>query len=290
MNDISRLSFDAVPHSFRRMAYGVPYVQLDDPSGSCMWVTRAGWPLLDHVDPAQWYADEQYQRRGQRLTGGSGFVFRVPTEGSVARPIDLVVKFSRMAQNVPVHVSSQFPADVPRHVIDEASFNDPFQEFGLLEELRHSQQGPPGLRILTKRPLAIYAPGRSFAPWQLGRSDDQFRRHYRRLQADHRQHADGTPAIDMSIDRRYIYLFQWVRGESAQGLLQQGLLSELQAADLMRRVIRELADKGFRVLDNKPGHVILRRRRDGTLLQRHGALAYVLVDFELLQRLGSALA
>ena len=58
----------------------------------------------------------------------------------------------------------------------------------------------------------------------------------------------------------------------------------------MRRVIRELADKGFRVLDNKPGHVILRRRRDGTLLQRHGALAYVLVDFELLQRLGSALA
>ncbi len=88
----------------------------------------------------------------------------------------------------------------------------------------------------------------------------------------------------MSIDRRYIYLFHWVSGESAQGLRQQGLLSERQAADLMHRVIGELAAKGFRVLDNKPSHVILRRRRDGTLLRRHDALAYVLVDFELLQR------
>ncbi len=43
MNDISRLSFDAVPHSFQRQAYGVPYVQLDDPNGGRLWVTRAGW-------------------------------------------------------------------------------------------------------------------------------------------------------------------------------------------------------------------------------------------------------
>jgi hypothetical protein len=45
-----------------------------------------------------------------------------------------------------------------------------------------------------------------------------------------------------------------------------------------------MAAKGFRVLDIKPGHIILRQRLDGRLLVRQGRLVYALVDFELLQR------
>ena len=51
----------------------------------------------------------------------------------------------------------------------------------------------------------------------------------------------------------------------------------------MQRVIRDLAAKGFRMLDVKPSHLILRTRRDGSLLTRRGKLVYLLVDFELLQ-------
>jgi hypothetical protein len=48
--------------------------------------------------------------------------------------------------------------------------------------------------------------------------------------------------------------------------------------------MNDLAVKGFRMLDIKPNHIILRRRLDGSLLARHGRLSYALVDFELLQR------
>ena len=48
--------------------------------------------------------------------------------------------------------------------------------------------------------------------------------------------------------------------------------------------LHDMASKGFRVLDTKPNHIILRRRRDGSLLRRHGKLVYAMVDFELLQR------
>jgi hypothetical protein len=52
----------------------------------------------------------------------------------------------------------------------------------------------------------------------------------------------------------------------------------------VRNVVEDLAGKGFRVLDTKPNHVILRKRTSGELLRRRGRLTYALVDFELLQR------
>jgi hypothetical protein len=198
--------------------------------------------------------------------------------------MDLVVKFSRMAQELPVHVSSAFPGSVSRHVIDGAAMNDPFQEFGLLEQLRHSQLGPSDLRIFTKRPLAVYSPGKHFEPWQLGRSKDRFRRHQYQLAKDQATLNGDMPTVELSVNRQYIYLFQWVRGIDAQALLQQGQLSTSAAASLVTDVVRDLAAKGFRVLDTKPNHIILRRGREGNLLRRGGKLVYALVDFELLQR------
>jgi hypothetical protein len=46
-----------------------------------------------------------------------------------------------------------------------------------------------------------------------------------------------------------------------------------------------MARLGYRVLDNKPRHVIVRPRPDGTLATRHGRTLYAVVDFELLQRI-----
>jgi hypothetical protein len=187
-----------------------------------------------------------------------------------------------MAQDLTPQVSSEVPGGVPHHLSEQA-VNDPFQEFGLLEELRTSRYGPAGLRIRTKRPLAIYSPGKRYEPWQLGRTADRFQRHQLDLTDDQGAQPDDK-AVELSIDRQYVYLFQWVRGVDAGTLVRAGALSEQEAAAVVANVDEDLAAKGFRVLDTKPGHVILRKRPDGRLLTRGGRFVYALVDFELLQR------
>lgn len=277
-------SFDDVPPAFRREVYGVAYVELTDVSGGSTWVTRHGWDFLEHVDPLRWYVGHRYDREGEHLSKGSGSVFRVVSEDSVGRSVNLVVKFSRMAQDLPLQVSSRFPDGVPRHVLDEAVFNDPFEEFCLLKELRTGEFGTPDVSVRTKRPLAIYSPARSLKPWQLGRSKDQFQQHARRIARDQRALGKGVVHVELSFDRQYITLFQWVRGQDAETLVKAGVISESQATQLVRQVIEDLTSKGFRMLDIKPNHIILRRRLDGSLVMRHGRPSYALVDFELLQR------
>jgi hypothetical protein len=54
---------------------------------------------------------------------------------------------------------------------------------------------------------------------------------------------------------------------------------------LTERVRRDLEDCGYTVVDHKPAHIIVRPRKDGTLLRKgDGSYAYALVDFELLIR------
>jgi hypothetical protein len=284
LHDLSWVRFEDVPPAMRRRVYGVPYVQLDDVTGGRLWVTRHGWRLLEHLDPANWYSRRQYERRGRRLSKGSGAVYRVSSAVPADRDVRLIVKFSRMGQDVPLHVSARFVDSIPEDVLNEASFNDPFQEFGLLEELRNSRFGPPSLRIRTKRPLAIYSPGRRFDAWQLGRTEDRFRRHTWQLAEDQSSPEHDLPPVELSMERQYIYLFHWVGGEDAESLLKAGLLSEEETVQLVGQVVDDLAAKGFRVLDTKPNHVILRRRPNGQLLRRRDRLSYALVDFELLQR------
>ena len=276
--------FCEVPTRLRREVYGVPYVELTDSSGGTIWLTRHGWSFLEQLDPANWYDDRRYDRDGEHLSKGSGAVFRVLCQDSAGRAVNLVVKFSRMAQDLPLQVSSRFPDGLPRHVLDESAFNDPFEEFGLLEELRSGQFGPADIRVRTKRPLAVYSPGRRFKPWQLGRSEHQFLQHTNRLAKNQKGLGEGMQPLEMHFDRQYVSLFHWVRGQDAETLVKAGVISQGEASKLVAQVIKNLAAKGFRMLDIKPNHIILRRRPNGDLLSRHGRLSYALVDFELLQR------
>jgi hypothetical protein len=279
-----------VPRWLRRQAYNVSYVELGDGTGGQLWVTRHGWCHLTQLDPSRWFLDSQYDRLGQRLSGGTGAVFRVRSSGPDGKSVDLVVKFSRMAQEVLLRISSAFPADVPAQVVDNIVFNDPFQEFGVLEDMRNSRYGPATLRIRTKRPLAIYSPGQRFKPWQLGRTSDRFRTYVRQLEKDQDRRPEDMAAVEMSIDRQYIALFQWVRGDDTQTLVDRRVMTIGDAELLVRQIVHDLAAKGFHVPDTKPNHIILRTRRNGTLLTRAGKLVYALVDFELLQRTDAYLA
>ena len=284
LHQLSKMPFHQTPHALRREVFHVPYVQLDDVSGGRLWVTRHGWRHLEQLDPAAWFFDRQYSRRGRQLSGGTGSVFRVPCRGPQDRAIDLVVKFSRMAQEILLDVSALLAGELAERAIEGAAVNDPFQEFELLEELRTSRFGPADLRILTKRPLAIYSPGKTFESWQLGRTADRFFCHRCRLDRDQAKRASGLQTVEMSIQRQYVMLFHWVHGEDAEQLLRRGVISASEARALVLHVVNDLAAKGFRVLDTKPNHIILRHRPGKGLLCRGTTPVYALVDFELLQR------
>ena len=277
-----------------RHAFGVFYVQMEYSDGSLLWVTRHGWPYLSHLNPRSWFHGRQYATRGTRLTDGTGTVYRVSASGTGGGArIDLVVKFSRMAQEVRLHVASEFQGTIPLEAEEEAEFPSPFREFGLVEELRN-RAASGGIQLLTKRPLAVFSPANRFEPRQMARTTDRFARQQRQLDRDqalphegvsHREVCEpALPTIALDIDRQYISIFQWIRGVDAEQLVRQGMLTVPEAAELVRAAARDLDACGFRMLDIKPSHIIVRVKPDGSLLRRCGRPVYALVDFELLQR------
>lgn len=279
---VLKSSFDELPSAWIVRAYGVEYAHLRPAAGGDLYLTRHGWPLAAALDPSRWYEDEWYAKRGTRLPGATGHVYHVRTRPAAGVAAEIVVKFSRMAQEVPVLVDSTFPDDVPHELISEARFNSPVEEFGLVAELRRGEYGPRDVRILTQRPLAIYAPPERFDLWELGRSTSTFTTHHLLLAGDQDQE---VKAIELDIRRIYVLLYGWIEGRDAQQCYEAGDLDETEFLGLTPRVLQELASKGFRVLDTKPKHFILRNRRGGGgLLRRYGRPVYGLVDFELLQR------
>lgn len=279
---ICALGFDDVPAQHRVTAFGVEYVHLRPAEGGDLYVTRFGWPQARLLLPANWYADEWYARQGHKLPGATGHVYHVQSKPVDGLQADLVVKFSRVAQDVSIIVETSFPEDVPPEVIAAARFNSPMEEFGLVMELRRRVFDPGAVRILTQRPLAIYAPAQEYQLWQLGRNTSWFHAHRQLLAADQE---DAVKAIELDIRRIYVLLYGWIKGRDAEQSFDAGDISDAQLHELTPRVIRELRQNGFRVLDNKPKHFILRRRRcDQTILRRGRHLSYGLVDFEFLQR------
>ena len=273
--------FDELPPERLVRAFGVEYAHLAPPEGGDLYVTREGWPNVAALMPDRWYANGRYQAEGARMHTASGTVYHMCVPAGGARPLHLVVKFSRVAQDVPLVLETKFPAGVSAEAIAAARFNSPMEEFGLLAELRRVVRGP-GPRLLTQRPLAIYAPPEEFDLWELGRLTSSFHSHRLQLAEDQ---SDSVKAIELDIRRIYVLLFGWISGRDAEECFDDGLLDERELHALTSRVTGELAASGFLVLDNKPRHFILRLRDDGTLLRhRDGRLAYGLVDFELLQR------
>ena len=288
--DQLRLPFDRLPDEAQVQAFGVQYARVPDPLGGLLYVTQHGWPYIDYLLPDVWFLGGHYSHKGQRLSEGTGTVYRLRLTPKGMPRVELVVKISRFAEFVPLFMPSTLPENLPGYLAEEAKFNSPFEEFGLIEEMRRGHYGPPELRILTKRPLAIYCGPVRHKLWQLGRTQNRFHEYDLALRTD-QQMVPTDHQINMDIERQYIMLFGWVSGDNAEDLQIEGVLEKDEVEALTRRVNQELALKGFRILDNKPKHFILRRRPDGTLLRRKdGRLVYVQVDFELLQRTEEYLA
>jgi len=251
---------------------GVDYLRFKTEEGGDLYLTRFGLPIRDWLRPENWYAPEWFNARRTRLQGTST-IYKIPTKpvGGVSRK--LVARFSRVGQEIPY--------DATRSQNINAEFNSPFEEFALIVELRAASTRSHCPRIFTKKPLAIYVPLDKLRSWQTGRLDSK-------MSAKLAQH----PEAKLDVLRGYVLLYGWIHGVNAvqavQALGVTGCPHDF-LSEMTLRAIDELQQHGFRVLDIKPEHIILRIRPDGSLLrQRDGKLAYALVDYELLERIEGA--
>jgi hypothetical protein len=249
---------------------GVDYFHFKTSDGGDLYFTRFGLPFWKNLLPENWHAREWFEAKRERLEGTS-VVYRVPTRPVNGRVLHLVVKWSRVGEMVPLDTLT-----VNRFI--HAEFNSPFEEFSLLMELRRGELGPAAVRIRTQCPLAIYVPGARMQLWQTGRSEDKIRAKVAR-----------HPGVEIDILRQYVVLFGWIKGSDAAETAEQFELEGRLRAEFLARVTslatHELWQKGYRVVDMKPQHIILRPRPDKSLLRDHNdQFAYALVDYELLER------
>ena len=249
---------------------GVDYFHLKTNDGGDLYFTRFGLPFWKNLMPDNWHAREWFEAKRERLEGTS-VVYKVPTRPVDGRVLHLVVKWSRVGEMVPLDTLT-----VNKFI--NAEFNSPFEEFSLLMELRRGELGPAAVRIRTQCPLAIYVPGARMQLWQTGRSEDKIRAKVAR-----------HPAVEIDILRQYVVLFGWIKGSDAAETADQFGLEDRARAEFLARVTslatHELWQKGYRVVDMKPQHIILRPRPDKSLLRDHNdQFAYALVDYELLER------
>jgi hypothetical protein len=235
--------------------------------GGELYVTRFGLSLLEQLQPENWLDQPWFRENRERLAGTST-VYRVSTKPVAGRSIDLVVKYSRVGEDVPLDTKT-----IERFY--DAEFNTPYEEFSRVMELRECRSAR---LVRMHRPLAIYVPPQPIELWESGRSKSRIAR----KKAKYRD-------VELDIYRQYILVYEWIKGLSATEMLEE-MFPDKESYDAELKRLTELSlhaleERGFMVLDHKPAHVILRRRRDGSLLRdKSGELAYALVDFELLVR------
>ena len=273
----------------RKTLLNVEYDHYKLPDGADLYVTRYGRPFLRHLVPARWYEKDWFRKSREKLCGTSR-VYKVRTKPDAAGDSKaLVVKWCRVGETVPVDTFTL-------NKFIEAEFNSPYEEFSLLMEMRARTR--PGV-ILTHKPLAIYVPAKRLELWQTGRSQSKMAQKKAKFRD-----------VELDINRQYILIYEWIKGvastdpaaaeaaartpppPSDEPPIGKTSTPALAPADtvpfskvMLIRSIRDMWQTGFRVLDVKPEHVIVRPLPDGTLLRgRDGLPAYALVDFELLAR------
>jgi hypothetical protein len=258
------------PTARRTSILGVAYDHLTTPDGGELYLTRYGASVWEHLLPENWYAREWFEAKRKRLMGTST-VYHVPTRCLHNTVVPLVVKWSRVGEEVPMETIT-----ISKFI--DAEFNSPFEEFALVMELKRGAYGPPGMRIRSQKPLAIYVPSERLQLWQTGRSESK-------IAAKIARH----PSVELDILRQYVVIYGWIKGldlvEVAELWKMTGSEREHFLAQNTSMVIHELEGKGYRVIDMKAAHVIVRPRRPGELLRdAHGQIVYALVDYELLER------
>jgi len=244
---------------------GVDYVHTVTDEGGDLYLTTAGFAHAEQLQPQNWY-DLDWFRTHREILEGTGAVYATPTKPVRGESLALLVKFNRVGERVPIDTR------VIENLLS-CEFNGPFEEFAMVEELRHSRRGSPALRVQTQVPLAIYVPPDRMQPSQT-----------QRFQWRVAQKVAKHPGIAIDILREYIMVYAWLPGIDAHEAQTMGLISEQGARVLNERATAEVRAKGFSVLDMKPEHLIVQLAGPERLVASNGQVHYGLVDFELLER------
>jgi hypothetical protein len=221
---------------------GIVYVHTKTSDGGDFYLTRYAELYHKHLDVENWYEKEWFNEHKIKLEGTSA-VYRIPTKEVEGKSIDLVVKNSRVGEDVPIdtHTLQEFC---------DAEFNSPWEEFALNEELREGLYGPKDVHVDIQLPMAIYIPPEKMQLWQSGRSRSKINR----IRAKH-------PGIDLDILKQYKLIYRWINGKSLIEVFGQinGNNDELEhhARAINDKVFEDLKKKGFFVADMKPEHIII---------------------------------
>jgi serine/threonine protein kinase len=221
---------------------GVVYAHHKTSDGGDIYLTRFAEEYRKHFDIENWYERDWFNRNKIRLAG-TGSVYRVPTKEVNGKVLELVIKNSRVGEDVPVdtHTLQEFC---------DAEFNSPWEEFSLVMELRESLYGPRDLRINTQLPMAIYVPPEKMQIWQSGRS----RAKINRIRAKH-------PGIDLDILKQYKLIYKWIEGKDLLEIFRHIDIKKDTKLEHLKRldktVMSHLIKKGYLVADMKPEHIII---------------------------------
>jgi hypothetical protein len=214
---------------------GVVYVHTKTSDGGDIYFTPFAESHQEHLELENWYEKKWFKKNRIRLLGTS-HVYRVPTKEVYGKSIDLVVKNSRVGEDVPVDTRTLME-------FCDAEFNSPWEEFALIMEMRDGQYGPRDLRIRTQYPLAIYVPPEKMQRWQSGRS----RSRINRIRARH-------PGIDVDILKQYKLVYAIEIFERID-IPTPDIVHHLKT--LTRKATNDMERKGYLMADMKPEHVII---------------------------------
>ncbi|HDO26089.1 MAG TPA: hypothetical protein ENG95_05565, partial [Nitrospirae bacterium] len=221
---------------------GVVYAHVKTSDGGDLYLTRFAEPFQKHFAIENWHEKKWFDEHKIRLQGTSA-VYKVPTKEVDGKSLDLVVKNSRVGEDVPLdtHTLKEFC---------DAEFNSPWEEFALNEELREGSYGPKDLHVDIQHAMAIYVPPEKMQLWQSGRSRSKINR----IRARH-------PGIGLDILKQYKLIYRWIQGKSITEIFQHididGGERKRHLQAMNDQVFRDLNTKGFLVADMKPEHVII---------------------------------
>ena len=262
---------DTLPHFNAREILGVSYFHTQTPDGGNLYFTQFGLPFARHLLPENWRDPDWFVAHREKLRGTST-IYRTVTKPVAGRSLEIVVRYNRVGEELPVDT-------LTLEKFINADFNSPFEEIAVLAQLRAARRGKDLRRIPTKKPLAIFEPPDLLQLWQSGRLESKIAQKLARY-----------PQAALDIRRQYIVIYGWIDGYDAQQVADQWRLTGEAREKFLKEttefVTAELAEAGFRVLDMKPAHAILRFDEAGNLKRRQdGQLLYALVDYELLEKI-----
>ncbi len=265
MQSIQYQEASMIRNAIRQKILGVDYTHLDLAEGGDLYLTDHGVPWVECLQPENFWKDRDWFDSHSEKLSGTSSLYRVQTKEINGKQLEIVFKWNRMGQDIPgMEMDGEFL---------NAEFNSPFEEFSLVSEMRELNHTLRSGLVIHK-PLAIFVPRERVDLDRMGRKDY--------LMADI---VEKHVEIDLDMHRPYGVIYEWIRGKDAIEAWKDGTISE----DMMRKLTLDTDSKmdklGFKVMDRKPHHIILRPRRNGSLPKiRNGDILCGIIDFELLQR------